>query len=601
MWLVGLCVGVLAHAQPAAGTIQIAPAGLYTDVSAQAGFWFEPAGRASVEAVAETPHVFATTGTRSWPLQAGNALWARVVLPPMAGPDRWYLDNASPATDRTTVYVRSADGWQATEAGDKVAVSTWPSPERMPTFRLPVSATAPTEVLVRIENQFNTTPRLRLWRDGDLTQVREGEYLLLGGFFALALVIVLGCATQAVLYRDKVFAWFGGYALMLAGAQAALTGLLGQFILTDNPWLLDRSVYIAPMLATTLALWFIREVTDLRTSAAWLYQTAFWFGALGLGFLAWFLVTPEQSVFSLYNLYIVSAFVFVIGALALAARRGDPYALWFLLGFGVLMAGSGLVILRNLEILPAHFFVLNAPIISAAMALPICYWVAQTRARALFVAQARANALQSDDPLTGLANRSRFEQRLPNTLIRANSRAVNGALLLIEVANLSQLVKESGDEWRDKAMVVAAARLRDLARDVDLLARVGPAQFGLIMEGPVNRAEAADAAARAVARGLQQSSNLPHGQSLNLHVAVLMMPEHGSEPDELLRAGEQLLERIRRQPQRKVLFPDAPTTSGLPKAFDPKALDEMQREAEAALGPDHDGDDGMHRTRRADR
>jgi diguanylate cyclase (GGDEF)-like protein len=590
-----------AQGQDGAPTIQVARAGLFTDVSAQAPFWFDASGQAAIEAVARQSALFSTTGTRSWPLQAGNALWAKVVLPPLRGPDRWYLDNASPSTDRITLYVNTADGWQAIEAGDKVPLVRWPSPERMPTFRLPTSATESTEVFVRIENQFSTTPRLRLWRDGDLTQVRESEYLLLGAFFALTLIVVLSCAAQAVAYRDKVFAWFGGYALMLAVAQAALTGLLGQFILTDNAWLLDRAVYIAPLTATVMALWFIREVTELRSSAGWLYQTAFWYGAAGFGFLSWFLVTPEQLTFSLYNLYITSAFVFLLGALALATKRGDPYAPWFLLGFGIQATGAGLVILRNLEILNAQFFVQNAPIISAAIALPICYWAAQNRARALFVAQARANALETKDPLTGLANRQSFEFRLPITLARANSQAVNGALLMMEVANLDDLARDAGEEWREKSLVVAAARLRDLSRDVDLLARVGTAQFALLMEGPVNRTEAADAAARAVARGLQQSSNLPPGQSLTLHVAILMLPEHGSEPSELLRTADAVLRRIRRRPQRKVQFPDAPVSSGLNKPFDPKFLDDLQREAEAALGPDSGSDDGMHRSRRTSR
>ncbi len=582
-------------------TIQVARAGLFTDVSAQAPFWFDSSGQAAIEAVARQSALFSVTGTRSWPLQAGNALWAKVVLPPLRGPDRWYLDNASPSTDRITLYVNTADGWQAIEAGDKVPLVRWPSPERMPTFRLPTSATESTEVFVRIENQFSTTPRLRLWRDGDLTQVRESEYLLLGAFFALTLIVVLSCAAQAVAYRDKVFAWFGGYALMLAVALAALTGLLGQFILTDNAWLLDRAVYIAPLTATVMALWFIREVTELRSSAGWLYQTAFWYGAAGFGFLSWFLVTPEQLTFSLYNLYITSAFVFLLGALALATKRGDPYAPWFLLGFGIQATGTGPVILRNLEILNAQFFVQNAPIISAAIALPICYWAAQNRARALFVAQARANALETKDPLTGLANRQSFEFRLPITLARSNSQAVNGALLMMEVANLDDLARDAGEEWREKSLVVAAARLRDLSRDVDLLARVGTAQFALLMEGPVNRTEAADTAARAVARGLQQSSNLPPGQSLTLHVAILMLPEHGSEPGELLRTADAVLRRIRHRPQRKVQFPDAPVSSGLNKPFDPKFLDDLQREAEAALGPDSGSDDGMHRIRRTSR
>lgn len=573
-------------AQPLPNPLSIARSGFYTDVSAQGSYWFDASGQAAVEVAAATPERFVRTGTRSWPLDGQNALWVRFTLPPLVGPDRWYLDNAAPVTDRLSLYVLTKDGWQAQVAGDKIPVVQWPSPERMPTFRLPTSASDNTEFLLRIDNQFSTTPRLRLWRDGDLSQVRESEYLLLGGFFALAALIVVASFGQAIAYRDKVFAWFGGYALMTALSQAALTGMLAQFVLQDNPWLVDRLVYICPMLAGVLALWFVREVSDLRKSTPWLYQTAFWFGVAGIAFLGVFLVSPEQSVFAIYNLFLSAVFVFVVGALALAARRGDPYAIWMLLGFSFLIGGSMLVVLRNLELLPAQFFVLNGPVIGAAVALPAGYWVVQARARKLFVAQARANALESNDPLTGLFNTRSFDFRLPITLTRANSSAFSGGLLVMEIGNIDRLVADAGDEWRDRAVVVAAARLRDLARDVDMLARVGPARFALVIEGPVARSEVANLAARAIARGLQQSSNLPRGHSLQFHVAALLMPEHGTDATELMQVARTLLKQIAKNPSRKVRFPDTPHTSGLPKAFDASRLDDMQRDAERALGPE---------------
>lgn len=572
--------------KPPPTPLSIARSGLYTDVSAQGSYWFDVSGKATVEAAAATPERFVRTGMRSWPLDGQNALWVRFTLPPLIGPDRWYLDNAAPTTDRLSLYVLTKDGWQAQEAGDKIPVVQWPAPERMPTFRLPTSASGNTEFLLRMDNQFSTTPRLRLWRDGDLSQVRESEYMLLGGFFALAALIIVASFGQAITYRDKVFAWFGGYALMTALSQAALTGMLAQFVLHDNPWLVDRLVYICPMLAGVLALWFVREVSDLRKSTPWLYQTAFWFGVAGIAFLGVLLVSPEQSVFAIFNLFLTAIFVFVVGALALAARRGDPYAIWMLLGFSFLIAGSMLVVLRNLELLPAQFFVLNGPIIGAAVALPACYWVVQARARKIFVAQARANALESNDPLTGLFNARSFDFRLPITLTRSNSSAFSGGLLVMEIGNMDRLAAEAGDEWRDRAVVVAAARLRDLARDVDMLARVGPARFALVVEGPVTRSEVADLAARAIARGLQQSSNLPPGQSLQLHVAALLMPEHGTNANELTQIAQTLLKQIAKNPSRKVRFPDTPHTSGLPKAFDASRLNDMQRDAERALGPE---------------
>ncbi len=96
------------------------------------------------------------------------------------------------------------------------------------------------------------------------------------------------------------------------------------------------------------------------------------------------------------------------------------------------------------------------------------------------VAEERAHHLAYHDALTGLANRSQFNDRL-DTAIAGRSDGRFTALLLIDLDHLKDVNDTLGHEAGDAAITEIAVRLRGCVRSTDTIARLGGDEFAIVM------------------------------------------------------------------------------------------------------------------------
>ena len=90
-------------------------------------------------------------------------------------------------------------------------------------------------------------------------------------------------------------------------------------------------------------------------------------------------------------------------------------------------------------------------------------------------AEAQHHALH--DPLTGLANRTMFQERLTQALAGLNRGGDPVALLALDLDRFKQVNDTLGHEAGDELLKQVAARLKALLRDSDTLARLGGDEF----------------------------------------------------------------------------------------------------------------------------
>ena len=100
-------------------------------------------------------------------------------------------------------------------------------------------------------------------------------------------------------------------------------------------------------------------------------------------------------------------------------------------------------------------------------------------------ARARIEALEGaaeTDPLTGLANGTRFERELERVTSQAERHATPAALLYIDLRGLKTINARHGRFAGDAALIHVAKVLNGLIRSTDLLARIGGDLFALILD-----------------------------------------------------------------------------------------------------------------------
>lgn len=149
------------------------------------------------------------------------------------------------------------------------------------------------------------------------------------------------------------------------------------------------------------------------------------------------------------------------------------------------------------------------------------------------------------DALTELPNRSYFLGRLARSLARARRSDDNSALLYIDLDGFKPINDEHGHSIGDIVLRILAARLREVIRENDTVARIGGDEFAVILEDVRDREFAAS-----VAQKLLQKLSAPvtvgmHSFAVSGSVGIVMFPEQGSEVALLCEYADQAMYRAK--------------------------------------------------------
>lgn len=555
-----LCFGWLAAAQ-AAGT----------DLTLGGRYWLDPGGAADIEAVSRlAPSALSPLDThRAFDLSE-QALWIQPPLPGREPQQRWYLAlSAAAFVDSATLYQRLPDGrWTQQIAGDAWAVQQWTHPDQTPVFLLEPNAQA-SDTWLRLTNRPSpTSPRLQLLSERELQAQRYWTLLLVGAYLGLGTLVLFLGLVHGRLYRDRAFLAYCSYVGAMLAFQLAFTGVGGLFFWDESPRWNDAAPALFMMGLTALGIWFVRESCALARYSRTVDRLVLGWIAVGLVLLPglyFALYTP--TAFRILNLYGLASVLLSMGLCLWAWRQRMPYALWLFFGFLPLHLSYPFPALRSVGLLPDSGWTQYALMIGSAIEIPLLLFILHRRARDLHESAVRLRALDSTDPLTGLALLPVLHLRLRDALRRARRQHHRLGVAVVELSNHADIVAEFGREAGDKAIVVAASRLSEVVREVDTVSRLAHTRFAVLVEGPQAATDIRLLAQHMVARGLEKAPLIGPQVSLRLRIATAMPPDgvmdvaDGALVDEqrlLARLGR-ALDHFQGDPRKVVLHLPLPT------------------------------------------
>lgn len=162
--------------------------------------------------------------------------------------------------------------------------------------------------------------------------------------------------------------------------------------------------------------------------------------------------------------------------------------------------------------------------------------------------QERLAAAAMHDPLTGLANRSMFLDRVGRCLARSTRRsAYHFAVLFLDLDRFKAVNDSLGHAFGDKLLRAVSDRLEGLMRPSDFIGRIGGDEFAILVD------EIADVAdATRVARRVLQSLAAAHevdGKEVysTVSIGVAVSGPAYDEPSELLRDADNAMYRAKTQ------------------------------------------------------
>lgn len=157
---------------------------------------------------------------------------------------------------------------------------------------------------------------------------------------------------------------------------------------------------------------------------------------------------------------------------------------------------------------------------------------------ALQTSQADAQYLAFHDTLTGLPNRTLFEDRLRRALLTTGRDTARTALLYLDVDRFKHVNDTLGHPAGDELVRQTAARLQRTIREIDTVARLGGDEFAIILVDIRDTRVAEDISERLL-RKLQEPFRLMDDQvfvSASIGIALASGPK--VDADDLLRKAD---------------------------------------------------------------
>ncbi len=163
------------------------------------------------------------------------------------------------------------------------------------------------------------------------------------------------------------------------------------------------------------------------------------------------------------------------------------------------------------------------------------------------------------DQLTGLANRSLFQERLQRTLVRCGREGHSFAVFAFDVDRFKSINDDLGHDVGDRVLAEVAVRLKSLTRESDTLARVGGDEFILIAEGVENARGARMVAEKVISAFLTPFQVGERRVKVTTSVGIAMYPRDGVDAETLLAGADAAMYRSKEAGRARYCFLDPVT------------------------------------------
>lgn len=161
-------------------------------------------------------------------------------------------------------------------------------------------------------------------------------------------------------------------------------------------------------------------------------------------------------------------------------------------------------------------------------------------------AHAQIHHMAHHDALTGLPNRTLFNERLRQALVRGSENAKLTAALCLDLDNFKNINDSLGHAFGDKLLRELGKRLRRELREHDTLARLGGDEFAVVLTGLEGRDAACNTAHRLINAISPPFQIEGHQFSVGVSIGIAIAPDDNDQAEQLLGYADMALYEAKR-------------------------------------------------------
>lgn len=384
--------------------------------------------------------------------------------------------------DLVQLFWRSPGGiWKTAQAGDTVALSSWPVVGQFPTFVLHFEPQqTQLELIVVMQNAGNAWVAVMLHSDHESRSRRLLQANAAGLLIGASLMVLLINLLLFLLYRNAAAVHLMMYCTCITLGTALITGYAAIWFTPEWPLFNDASKpFVASLISASIISAGLNALDRTVLGRKWRH--------FGYAVAITVLVLAVVQLVMLPNIWRLavaagSAALAICTLLVLAARNwrlGDRYAWWvisaaLLFSLCTYVVGRGSLLVSGINLFAV---VMALSLIGSSLMLRHVLVMRERFGRAV---QSRAEVTRFRDPLTALLSFEGFERAVETMAVRQHSNADAALLLYFSLTELDNFRHEDGYIVWQRDLVRFAAVLQKVLGESWQIARLSNSKFGAV-------------------------------------------------------------------------------------------------------------------------
>jgi len=168
--------------------------------------------------------------------------------------------------------------------------------------------------------------------------------------------------------------------------------------------------------------------------------------------------------------------------------------------------------------------------------------------------ETRLQFLAHHDPLTGLPNRTQFQQRCEEALMRAARRNTKVAVLFVDLDHFKTVNDSLGHGHGDELLRNVATRLQECTRKTDTVARLGGDEFTILLGEVADSGDIAFIAKKIADRLSTSFAIAGHEVYVSASVGISCYPEDGQSAATLIKNADAAMYAAKEQGRNNYQF-----------------------------------------------
>jgi len=155
--------------------------------------------------------------------------------------------------------------------------------------------------------------------------------------------------------------------------------------------------------------------------------------------------------------------------------------------------------------------------------------------------------LAMTDPLTGLANRTKFQQRLTQSIKLANRENKTLALMMVDLDKFKPVNDTYGHPAGDALLQAVASIFTKLTRESDVIARIGGDEFAILVVHPENKDNVGATAQRIIDEVKKTITIMGNEIQIGASIGIALYPKDDAEEEALFKKADLALYKSKNQ------------------------------------------------------